>query len=98
MATHAKSRRKIALVGGPRLPGGSSTAVAHEICALHGHVDLRVFGVESSMFRDRPINPTLQRILDERGLELVWNPPVIRSEVVVFHNPSCLKFNEMLEL
>jgi hypothetical protein len=98
MATDTKSRRKIALLVDPRFPGGTSTAVAHEIRALHGHADLRVFGVETSMFRDRPINPTLQRTLDEHGLELVWNPPVIRSEVVVFHNPSCLKFNETLDL
>jgi hypothetical protein len=98
MAGNAKSRRKIALVLDPRFPGGTAAAVAAEIRALDAHADLRVFGLETAMFSERAVNPALQRALDEHGLELVWNPPVIRSEIVVFHNPACLKFNTSLGL
>ena len=83
MAVKAKSRRKIAIVLDPRFPGGTAAAVAAEIRALDRHADLRVFGLRTAMFKDRPVNPALQRALDDHGLELVWNPPVIRADVVV---------------
>jgi hypothetical protein len=72
--------------------------VAHEICALDGVADLRVFALETAMFAGRNVNPALQAALDECGIELVWNPPVIRSEFVFFHNPSCLRFDEALDV
>jgi hypothetical protein len=98
MATNVNPRRKLALVVDPRFPGGTSTAVAHEIRALDGHVDLRVFALETTMFPGRKVNAALQEALDACGLELVWNPPVIRSEVVFFHNPSFLRFDDRLAL
>jgi hypothetical protein len=98
MATNVNPRRKLALVVDPRFPGGTSTAVAHEIRALDGHADLRVFALETAMFHGRRVNAALQEALDACGLELVWNPPVIRSEVVFFHNPSFLRFDDRLAL
>lgn len=49
------------------------------------------------MFKGRHVNPKIQDALDTLGLELTWNPRVIQSEFVAFHNPSCLKFNQALE-
>ena len=98
MTSSAQSRRRLALVVDPRFPGGTSTAVAQEIRTLDGHVDLRVFAIETTMFRDRRINAALEAALEACGLELIWNPPVIRSEIVFFHNPSFLRFDERLDL
>jgi hypothetical protein len=98
MEPPATRRPRIALVLDPRFPGGTSAAVAAEIRALHAVADLRVVGVETAMFSGRRVNPGLVRALDDHGIELAWNPPVIRSDIVAFHNPSCLKFNETLNL
>ena len=89
-------RPRIAVLVDPRFPGGTSSAVAHEILAMHRRADLTIHFLETRMFKGREINPTLQRALDETGLTPVWNAPVVRSDIVVFHNPSALKFDERL--
>lgn len=89
----AGARHKLALVVEPRFSGGTGAAVAAEIRALAGHVDLSVVAVETGMFRGRSINGALQAALDACGLEMTWSPPVIRAQTVVFHNPACLKFD-----
>ena len=91
-----KRRRRLALVLDPRFPGGTSTAVAAEIRALAPMVDLQVVGLETAMFRDRPVNAALEDAMAEARLELRWNPPVVRADTIVFHNPSCLKFDTAL--
>ena len=87
-------RLGIALLIDPRFPGGTSSAVAQEIRTLQARAALTVHALQTRMFKGRVVNPTLQNALDEAGLELVWDAPVVRAPVVVLHNPSCLKFDE----
>jgi len=91
------ARHRLALIVDPRFPGGTSAAVATEIRALAGHVDLRVHALETAMFKGRNLNPVLEAALEDAGLLPVWDAPVIHADCVVFHNPSCLKFNAVLE-
>ncbi len=86
-------RHRLTLVLDPRFPGGTSAAVAAEIAAIAGWVRLEVCAIETAMFRGRDVHPGLRAALEANGLDLVWNPPVIRGDTVVFHNPSCLRFD-----
>lgn len=87
----------MALVIDPRFPGGTSSAVAREIRALNGKVDLRIYGLETRIFKGQKPSPQLEDVCEELGLTIEWNPKVIRAEVVAFHNPSCLKFDTSLK-
>lgn len=89
-------RHRLALVIDPRFPGGTSRAVAEEIRALGGEVDLSVCALETAMFKGREINPSLASALDETGLDLNWNPKVVHADTIVVHNPSCLRFDARL--
>ena len=86
-------RRRLTIVADARFPGGTSAAVAAEICALAPHVDLDVVGIETAMFRGNEVNSSLQDALDDCGIRLRWNPRVVRADTVVVHNPACLKFD-----
>lgn len=91
------ARRRLALVVDPRFSGGTGTAVAAEVRALSPQADLRVFAIETAMFKGRGVNPALQAALHEASIEPIWNPPVVRADTIVFHNPSCLKFDAAFE-
>jgi hypothetical protein len=95
-APAARGRRRVALVVDPRFPGGTGSAVAAEIRALAPRVALSVVGIASAMFRDRPVNPAIARALEDSGLELLAEPPVVRADTIVVHNPSCLRFDTCL--
>lgn len=84
---------RIALLIDPRFPGGTSSAVAQEIRTLQGKAALTVHALPTRMFKGRDVNPTLQMALEEAGIELLWDAPIVRAPVVVLHNPSCLKFD-----
>ena len=90
-------RHRLALVTDPRFPGGTATSVAAEIRALAEVVDLSVYGLGTSMFEGRKTNPKIEAALEEQGLELIWEPEVVRGDTVVLHNPSCLKFETHLK-
>ncbi len=90
------NRPSIALVVEPRFPGGTSSAVAQEIIALAPHYSLKIYALETNMFKGRHVNQKLQDAADSMGIEICWNPKVIQDEVVVLHNPSCLRFNKEL--
>jgi hypothetical protein len=92
-AGRGRGRHRLTLVLDPRFPGGTSSAVAAEIAAVAASVHLEVCAIETAMFRGRAVNPRLQAALDLHGIDLVWNPPVIRGDTVVLHNPSCLRFD-----
>ncbi len=77
----------------PRFSGGTAGAVAAEIRALGPLVDLRVHFIETAMFKGREVNPVIAAALAGQGLAADWNAPVIGADTVVFHNPSCLRFN-----
>jgi len=87
---------RIAIVLDPRFPGGTSSAVAQELPVLSGLGAVEVHGITSSMFKDAPVNPTLKQALAESGHEITWDQPVISADIIVFHNPSLLKFDEAL--
>lgn len=70
--------------------------MAAEIRALAPHVRLSVVALDTAMFRDRPPHPEILRSLDEAGLPLLPEPPVVRADTIVLHNPSALKFDAAL--
>ncbi len=90
------SRPRVALIVDPRFPGGTSSAVAAEVRALAGFVDLEVFALETAMFKGREVNPRLEAALEAQGIEPIWNPAVVHADTIVFHNPACLKFDARL--
>lgn len=90
------SRLRLALVLDPRFTGGTASAVAREIRALAPLVDLQVYGLTTKMFKGSTINPHIQAALLDTGLSLVWDPAVVRAEVIALHNNAALKFNTTL--
>ena len=89
-------RPRVTLLVEPRFPGGTSGAVAAEIRALAPHVSLSVVALGTAMFRDRPVHPGIAAALDELGLPLLPEPAVVRTDTIVLHNPSALKFDARL--
>jgi hypothetical protein len=89
-------RPRVTLIVEPRFPGGTSGAVAAEIRALAPHVALSVVGLATRMFRDRPVHPDIVRALEDVGLALLPEPPVVRADAIVLHNPSALRFETRL--
>lgn len=88
------TRHRLAMVIDPRFPGGTSSAVADEIRALSGAVDLEVVALETAMFKGRHTHPAIEAALEDAGLVLQWSPAVVRADTIVIHNPSCLRFNK----
>lgn len=91
-------RPRITLLVDPRFPGGTSSAVAQEVRLLAPTADLRVAFLETRMFKGREVNSRLQSAILETGIPAEWQPPVVRGELVVVHNPSALKFEKDLPL
>ncbi|SNT12193.1 glycosyltransferase [Tropicimonas sediminicola] len=82
----------------PRFSGGTSAAVAAELRVSAGLGPVVVHARSSAMFGpERRIAPVLREAIDELHLPLVWDAPQISADVVVFHNPSFLKFQRSLE-
>lgn len=86
-------KTKLAYLVDPRFPGGTSAAVARELPIATELADLSVYALETRMFRGRTIAPVLAAALDDLGLPLKWSPRSVEADVVVVHNPSCLKFD-----
>lgn len=82
------------LVLDPRFPGGTSTAVAQEIYALAPDCDLSVACLETRMFKGDAVHPKIERACLETGTPLFWAGDTMSSDVIVFHNPSGLKFDQ----
>jgi hypothetical protein len=89
-------RPSLGLVIDPRFAGGTSSAVAQEILALAGVADLQVACITSAMFRGQEMHPKIAAALAETGVPALWDPPVLRAETVVIHNPTFLKFDTRL--
>lgn len=87
---------RLALVTDPRFPGGTSAAVAAEIRALGGEFAVSINAIETKMFKGRTPHPAIAAAAEEQGLSIHWNPPVVHADTVVFHNPSCLRFDHSL--
>lgn len=90
-----KPAGSIAYVVDPRLPGGTSSAVAAELLALADFAPVRVHALETRMFHGRTVAPQLAAALETLGLDLVWNAPTVCADLVVFHNPAVLKFQHV---
>lgn len=90
-------RPHIAYVIDPRFPGGTSSAVAAEIAVVSQFARLSIFGLTTAMFSGQDVSPALQSELNRQGLEIIWDAKTISADVVLFHNPSCLKFQNRLE-
>lgn len=87
------ARRRVAVVCDPRFPGGTSTSVAAEIRVLAPLHDVSVVALETAMFKGRRLNPAIEAALEETGIVPLWSPAVVHADSVVFHNPSCLRFD-----
>lgn len=55
-----------------------------------------VHALTTGMFSRRPVAAQLQDALSTLDIELIWDAPVISGDVVVVHNPSCLRFDTKL--
>lgn len=86
----------IAYVIDPRFPGGTSGAVAAELQVVSQLGRVRVYALETRMFRGRGVAAPLQRALDDLSLSLDWDSPVIAADLVIFHNPVTVKFQPQL--
>jgi len=88
-----KARATLAYIIEPRFPGGTSSAVAQELVALHDLARIEVHAVKSPMFGEREVAPVLQRALDDLGISLIWDAPHVSADTVILHNPVFLKFS-----
>ncbi len=87
-----KKRETIAYVVDPRLPGGTSSAVAQELRVMAPHYRLAVYAVKSQMFKGDTVAPQIASVLEELQLDMVWDPVEISADTVILHNPAFLKF------
>lgn len=87
---------RIAYVLDPRFAGGTSSAVAAELRAVCAMGQVHVNALETKMFSGRYVAPQLSDVLTELNLPLTWVDNEIAADVVIFHNPSSLKFQEQL--
>lgn len=82
----------------PRFPGGTGGAVAAEMRALAPVCDLSLVALATAMFKGRRLNPAIEAALEDLGLAPCWNPAVVHADTLVFHNPSCLRFDRTLDV
>lgn len=80
----------------PCFPGGTSSAIAAELDAIAPFVDVEVHGLTTAMFPDRRIAPQLGNVLLRLGIPLHLDSHKVTADTIIFHNPSCLKFQETL--
>ena len=85
---------KIAVVVDPRFPGGTSSAVAAELALLCTLGRVTLHALSTKMFQGTDINPTLNAALLKQNVEVIWEAPIISADVILLHNPACLKFDE----
>lgn len=78
-------------------PGGTSSAVAAELAAVRPIVRPRLALIDVDMFPQGRVAPQLEEAIAREKLAWVANPPVVQDDVVVLHNPSCLKRNMTFE-
>lgn len=96
-ARFAASTLTVAYVLDPRFPGGTSSAVAAELQVVSRQAKVRIYALETKMFQTRSIAPQLRKMLRKLHLEIEWDYREIAADVVILHNPSCLKFQDNIE-
>ena len=91
-ARAALASLSVAYVIEPRFPGGTSSAIAAELAEMSKMAKVTVYGIRSKMFNSLGVAPQLANALNDLGLSIQWDAPVISADVVILHNPSFLKF------
>lgn len=91
-----KSAFKIAYIVDPRFRGGTSSAVAAELEVVCRFANVEVYALSTAMFAGQVVAPRLSKTMARLNIPLVWNPAEISADLVIFHNPSCLKFQSHL--
>ena len=89
-----RSQPSIAYIIDPRFPGGTSSAVASELAVTTKLGRVSVHAMSSSMFKGRDVAPQLATALNDLRLELIWDAGSISADIVIWHNPSFLKFQK----
>lgn len=89
-----QSKPKVAYVIEPRFPGGTSSAIAAELEAIAPLADVEVHGLKTAMFTDQAVAPQLRDVLRRLGLPLKMDSREISADTIIFHNPSCLRFQD----
>ena len=80
----------------PRFQGGTSAAIAAELCVLSQMgIRPRLHAVESQMFSGRSISWQLEEAIASLRLNFEWNSKSVGGDLVVLHNPSFLKFDRV---
>lgn len=87
---------KVAYVIEPRFPGGTSSAVAAELEAVSTLAQVEVHGITTAMFSDRRMAPQISDVAVRLGIPVHMDSTEISADVIVFHNPACLKFQDSL--
>ena len=72
-------------------------AVAAELRVAAGLARVAVHAISTRMFKGNDPAPVLADALDDLGLGLTWDSPVIGADLVVLHNPSFLRFQNRLD-
>jgi len=88
---------RIAYVLDPRFPGGTSSAVAAELAVVSQLGVVTVHAQSSAMFKGRDVAPQLQDLLLRLDITMIWDSPEIAADIVIFHNPSCLRFQDRFD-
>ena len=91
------SQQTIAYIIDPRFPGGTSSAVASELAVTTKLARVSVHAISSKMFKGRDVAPQLGAALNDLHLDLIWDAKSISADVVIWHNPSFLKFQQAVE-
>lgn len=82
----------------PRFPGGTSSAVAAELEAIHSFAKIEVHGIKTAMFPNNRISPRISDVIMRLGIPFFCDSVEISADIVIFHNPSCLKFQDSLNI
>lgn len=84
----------IAYIIDPRFPGGTSAAVVSELRVVAALGEVKVHAITSKMFGQKSVSPKIRAVLRELDLQMVWDAPQINADLVIWHNPSFLKFQD----
>lgn len=92
----ATNTPSVAYVIDPRFPGGTSSAIAAELEVVSRLARVQVHALETKMFSTRYIVPQLRDVFGRLNLPIEWNSREIAADIVIFHNLSCLKFQNSI--
>lgn len=87
---------KLSLIVDPRFSGGTSSAVAREVYALWKLCDLEVVAISSDLFKGTSVHAAIEAACEETQTPITWDPATVTADLIALHNPSFLKFNQIL--